>query len=550
MQPSSHIFSPNRLLSQNLSRCIASTAIRHGTLPRSNALNSRSYGTDGSSTPSPPSKDEKPRKHTEGSILEGSILPGIRPELLTGSAKLWKEAELEELEREVDKTHLHPHRKQPLSKVQRLHTEHLQFQHPNWTGDESQEDAILRMLVDKYKPLRSGTIQTADEKLRKDAPKPRVGAPDSGADELRSELEKRLASVDIKVDGAAGYRTVESLRPPSRPSLTGSWATEPILPSSPEHRPWHTEFKPPANWTERPSIEFAKASTPAKKGVPEDPKQKRKEREELKRSMTAGRLGSAKEATLDYRLGVKGGGGERVGTSRVNPTSVKGWTSLVEDRIEKARKSGAFRTVKGRGQPLVRSTDEHNPFIAREEFLMNRIVQRNGASPPWVELQTELEASVAAWRQILLESWIRSASRNISASLYPTGTLPSLEWIQGYRNKDWETRELSYHTAAVKELNGQVRKYNGMAPYPVRRPPYSVEAERERAYRGGAEAILEALKMRGKEGKLGTGMSAGGTGGGVGAKADGEAGEGPKADGWSIGEMLRDVVARVLGAKH
>lgn len=33
------------------------------------------------------------------------------------------------------------------------------------------------------------------------------------------------------------------------------------------------------------------------------------------------------------------------------------------------------------------SNDEKNPFIGREEFLMNRIVQRNGAAPPWVELQ-------------------------------------------------------------------------------------------------------------------------------------------------------------------
>ena len=32
-------------------------------------------------------------------------------------------------------------------------------------------------------------------------------------------------------------------------------------------------------------------------------------------------------------------------------------------------------------------TEEKNPFIAREEFLMNRIVQRNGAAPPWVEIQ-------------------------------------------------------------------------------------------------------------------------------------------------------------------
>jgi hypothetical protein len=30
--------------------------------------------------------------------------------------------------------------------------------------------------------------------------------------------------------------------------------------------------------------------------------------------------------------------------------------------------------------------DKRNTFISREEFLMNRIVQRNGAAP-WVEIQ-------------------------------------------------------------------------------------------------------------------------------------------------------------------
>src|ERR1700691_1610178 len=46
--------------------------------------------------------------------------------------------------------------------------------HPNWTGEESIEDTVLRMLVDKYKPLRTGTVQTAEEKMRR-AP-PTVGA--------------------------------------------------------------------------------------------------------------------------------------------------------------------------------------------------------------------------------------------------------------------------------------------------------------------------------------------------------------------------------------
>ena len=43
--------------------------------------------------------------------------------------------------------------------------------------------------------------------------------------------------------------------------------------------------------------------------------------------------------------------------------------------------------MKGRGQPLASTTQDRNPFIGRDEFLMNRIVQRQGAAPPWVEIQ-------------------------------------------------------------------------------------------------------------------------------------------------------------------
>lgn len=42
----------------------------------------------------------------------------------------------------------------------------LLLQHSNWDGEESMQDAVLRMLVDKYRPLRGETIRSAEEKLR------------------------------------------------------------------------------------------------------------------------------------------------------------------------------------------------------------------------------------------------------------------------------------------------------------------------------------------------------------------------------------------------
>lgn len=55
--------------------------------------------------------------------------------------------------------------------------------------------------------------------------------------------------------------------------------------------------------------------------------------------------------------------------------------------MKKARAQGGFNDIKGRGKPMAIGDEEKNPFIGREEFLMNRIVQRNGAVPPWVELR-------------------------------------------------------------------------------------------------------------------------------------------------------------------
>ena len=48
-----------------------------------------------------------------------------------------------------------------------------------------------------------------------------------------------------------------------------------------------------------------------------------------------------------------------------------------------------------RGKPFRRTSDEMNPFVAREEFLMNRIVRKSDAAPPWVELQKGMRSNFA-----------------------------------------------------------------------------------------------------------------------------------------------------------
>jgi hypothetical protein len=207
------------------------------------------------------------------------------------SAKLFRDAAKEETEVETAK------------KSSRLTL--LEQEHENWTGDESIKDAVLRMLVDKYKPLRTGAIQTAEQKL-KQAP-------------LRVGL-----GTDRMLDGK------------TKPS-TGSWATESLFPSSEGHQPWHTTFKVPTHHLssvkhgDMPPLVSTKPSE-----LLLDDRSRRLEKEHKKRTEQAGRLMEARESTMDYRMGIKGPryGGIAGGGRRPNPVSVKGWTSLVEDKIE------------------------------------------------------------------------------------------------------------------------------------------------------------------------------------------------------------------------
>ncbi|ESK94059.1 hypothetical protein Moror_12804 [Moniliophthora roreri MCA 2997] len=387
------------------------------------------------------------------------------------------------------------------------HLTFLENRDENWTGEENVQDAVLRMLVDKYKPLRSGTIRTAEEKLK--GTPPRIGH--------------------------AGLSSA-----PIQPSRTGSWANEPLLPSSESHRPWHTEYKVPSHVVS--SIKLANIPPPVaprKHANPQDDRARRQEKEVLRRTEQAGRLGRARESTLDYKLGLKGSGSSTPPGGRPNPVSLKGWASLIEDRIERARSAGIFNNVKGRGKPLVRTVEESNPFIAREEFLMNRIVQKNGAVPPWVELQAELDTAVTTFRDLLRQSWTRRAIRNLTTD-HPPQILArfTIDDVKSYRDKTWEQREMTYHDTAVEEVNAVVRKYNGIAPYAVRRPYYIRSVEVERLYEECAEDILRAVQERtASTGNIILSKSGGGT----------QTTSGVDEGFMSIKELLLDWFGRIAG---
>lgn len=68
--------------------------------------------------------------------------------------------------------------------------------------------------------------------------------------------------------------------------------------------------------------------------------------------------------------------------------------------------------------------------------------------------------------------------------------------IKAFRDREWEQREHSYHQVALEEVNTLVRKYNGLAPYAVRRHYYILNAEIEKLFQDCAEDVSQELAKR------------------------------------------------------
>ena len=253
-----------------------------------------------------------------------STSPTSQPPL-TGSAKLLAEAEAEE--------------SIATSSSSRDHLR--QTQGPVWNGDETQTDAVLRMLVDAHKPLRSGNgvkHDAADDKikgwmrgLRLEA---RMGVPSPSSSE-----------VDAKVEAGAAHRTT----------------IPPHL-----HRPWHSTYTGGVQTEEVPRVKYGtfirkNADGDALANLMElqlppnaDGKMKAKARALLRAGKVVRRFEKAREGAIDYKLGLnieEGGqiveaeeetfqgnrqvkGSSVLGTQRGGASGLKAWAGLVEDRIQ------------------------------------------------------------------------------------------------------------------------------------------------------------------------------------------------------------------------
>ncbi len=424
-------------------------------------------------------------QHTQTSRSDPTVDESIETsEPLTGAAKLFADAIAEE--------------SLASSSSSRDHLRHIQG--PIWNGDESQPDAVLRMLVDAHKPLRSG-----------------VGIKHNAADEKIKGWMKGL-----KLEPRIG----SALPPPEPQAQAVSHRT--TIPSH-LHRPWHSTYTGGSKASvQAPKIKYGMFIRKRADGddlanlmelqLPPDADGKTRAR--VKALRRAGkvvrRFDKAREGALDYRLGNEVGedgkivedetfqgnrqvkGSSVLGTQRGGASGLKAWAGLVEDRIQRARDAGLLKVTTGRGQPIPNDPEARNPHIEIGELLMNRIVKRQGALPPWIELQNTLDSALNSFRSTLVKTYTTHVVRAVIStnSLYP---LPPLHSIPS-RDEAWEARELRFHQENIKQINDMVRKLNAQAPAVARRPLYVLDAELDRV-RGETfrNEVWSGVKRRAEE---------------------------------------------------
>lgn len=413
---------------------------------------------------------------------------------LSGSAKLFADAFEEESQTKAGSSR-----------------DHLRLtQGEVWTGDENQVDAVLRMLVDAHKPLRTGTAlghDTADKKIKGMLKginmEPRI----------RTETVNRSTAETMEEDQA--FEQLPSHRTTLPPHL---------------HRPWHATYTGASVYEEEaPKIKYGmfikkKASADDLSNILElqlppgaDGKTRSRIRDARRSHKKVARLGTAREEALDYRLSQGAGeigeetimaaedgtfsgnrqvkGASVLGAQKGGASGLRAWQGLVEDRIQRAREAGLLTPTKGRGKPIPRDPNAGNPYIDGGELLMNRIVKRQGALPPWIELQNNLDSALNAFRNTLISTYTTHLVRNIIATntleiLPPDHAVPS-------RDEAWEARERKFHEENIKQLNDLVRRFNAQAPaMSIRRPLVTLEMELERARSGLRESVREEVKRR------------------------------------------------------
>lgn len=333
----------------------------------------RPYSTAKPQPPSPPQNGGSGAGNGNGNGHDS-------PEL-TGAAKLFADALKEEAAEQTSSAEKRDGSRDHL----------VADQGPIWTGDESTHDAVLRMLMDSHKPLRTG------EGIKPNAADERIKAWMKNLDMApREPLVKDKDDVSL-----------HSTTPASNPHRT---TIPPHL-----HRPWHATYTGDNQVAAPPQVKYGAIDQHKMEDFDNllelklppnaDGTRKAKVRDARKTHRLQGRLEGAREGSIDYRLGIKHGdatnlgaegeedyssfrgnrqrrGASVLGASKGGASGMRAWDGLIEERIQRAKgglwvmlfrltsDAGLFKVNNLRGAPLAKDENENNPFMTTGDFFM------------------------------------------------------------------------------------------------------------------------------------------------------------------------------------
>lgn len=192
------------------------------------------------------------------------------------------------------------------------------------------------------------------------------------------------------------------------------------------------------------------------------------------------------------------------------PNSLEGLQSLAEERINEARRNGAFKNLSGKGKKLLME-ETKTPMVDRTEFFLNQILKSQGALPPVVEGLNNLDRSIQDFRASIRMEWVNFCCRLIAFS----GDALELQverakaygmaeeaGVDRLRDANWEKRELPFINAQVAELNSKTMSVNVIAPYNCRRGYLKVDDELQACYKQGTPLVAKMLIDRARAPKL------------------------------------------------
>ncbi|KAF3482889.1 uncharacterized protein GIQ15_02213 [Arthroderma uncinatum] len=275
---------------------------------------------------------------------------------------------------------------------------------------------------------------------------------------------------------------------------------------------------------------------------------------------SGGRLAAARERTAEYTLNQDTNTSkeerdsfrkelqERFGPGVYSfPVSIQGLSSLANERIEDAMAKGQFKNIpRGKGENVKRDPTADSPYIDTTEYVMNRILQKQEATPEWIQKQHSMQSEINQFRSRLREDWrnhailmirsqgetmetqVRRARAYVAAEsrhnkilqaraqnqlngsadsqgqpstaggeeISSTPNTEPLEDLPCLRDPQYLATEREYHELKIKRLNESIRSYNLQAPQVSQRAYLNLQRELDSCYADTALGLPEEIKRR------------------------------------------------------